>query len=139
MAVIWHESLYHGGSKSRPDKDNSSKASAILCQFRYVNYQKDPPSRSKRSKLVQETNDDVVHGTGRDLFHDAAIYTYHKYNKSRWEFCWEGTETMIDLRSIEDHQYQSPGDHILGNLNIYMGGKVLEVFKFMIQHMNKLI
>ena len=117
MGILWHEGLYHGGSKSRNKPDGT-----LYEDMRFFTYLWQYYEGSDKRKRNGDVNDGVSREWGRGLHRD--YHDMHMCKDATTEGsvpchrCNQG-ETVIDLTDILPTSYPRPGELILGDLQQY--------------------
>ena len=106
MAIIWHESLFHAGAKSRPDLED-------LRFFSYVW----PENSSKKVRRTKGTNDGVAREIGEQVYRNniTNLICNDLYKGKKECLQCRSWEQVIDLQDIPKNSYQ-PGQRIIGCL-----------------------
>ena len=106
MAIIWHESLFHAGAKSRQGLED-------LRFFSYVW----PENYSKKVRRTKGTSDGVAREIGEQVYRSDITNLICKdlYKDKKECLQCRSWEQIIDLREIPKTSYQ-PGQRIIGCL-----------------------
>ena len=107
MMIIWHESLFHAGTKSRMYQED-------MRFFSYVW----PEDFSKRDQRTKGTTDGVAREDGDQVYRTNITNKICKDMYKTLPKCLHCRrfETTIDLRDIPPNSY-NPGDYIIGDLD----------------------
>ena len=128
VSIMWHEATYHNGSKSRPDPDNDSVSMEDLRLFFYMWLELKYNKGTARKPQNNGTTDGFSREFWRDLYRGNSLHSrtckHISLEVSPCEKFSKGTETIIILQIIKDHQFdqsETPNKTI-----IYMVWRMLE-------------
>ena len=117
MGIMWHEALFHGGSKSRSYPDGTTMEYMRLFTYLWQLLE----TSDKRNSSV-DLNDGVSRECGRDLHRDNFDMYMCKYatlfGNGSCKKCNQG-ETVISLTHILLNSYSRPGEIIIGDLKLH--------------------
>ena len=107
--IIWYESLYHSGAKSRYTPEYQERVRFCSYTWSYiVNHSRNKIVRITygvaRENEEQIYRENMHYHTCRDIYKERQTYIYCNRN-----------ETIVDLRGIGPYSC-SPGEKIIGNL-----------------------
>ena len=109
MCIIWHESLYHLGTKSRNAPGSQEDTRLFSCIWASIENNAQNMTVRTIDGVAQENSEHVywenIHDhTCRDIYKD----------RPTCPDC-DGYETLVDLRDIWPNSY-SPGERIIGDI-----------------------